>query len=214
MMNVFTTRIPWRNPYVVVVALVLLLGDAVGIVHSFRAHDAMDGAIALLVPPYGVYRAVESVAHPKGIDAGVLSQTDEGRRQLTQGLQIKEKVWVALLELVTAQQNSSISTVMHENNGAAYDITVTAPATGALSLLIQPQNDKNMSITMTDANRDQTPETIKITKQVNGSAEVHETPIDKFPSDDASQFLLAWSLAWGTVAEQQQARVQPLVHGL
>ncbi len=197
-----------RNPYVLIVLFLLLLADIGGIVHAFRAHGTRDGIIALILPPYGLYRGVESISHRTLTETEVaeLSQSDDGRRELVQGLQIKPDVWEALLAFIAEHRTHELKTTMEETGGTVYDITATVPPDGPITLTIQSRSNADLTISMTDADRDQRPEMLRIVKQVNGQPEVHDTPIDKYTSADASQFLFAWSLAWGTIAEEQQAK--------
>ncbi|MSR86972.1 hypothetical protein EXS70_02255 [Candidatus Peribacteria bacterium] len=199
------------NPYALVVLFLLVVADISGIAHGFRVHGSRDGTIAIVLPPYGIYRAVESLAHPGEIDPVVLAESETGRRTLTAGLEIKPEVWTALLNLIAAQPNHSLTARMEEEGGVNYNITVTVPTTGPILLTVKPeQSIDKLVIEMSDSNRDQTPERIKVTKMVNGKEEVHDTPIEKFSTDDSSQFLLAWSLAWGTIAEEQKAKANPV----
>ena len=202
------TLSPFRRPYIIVLMAIFMMADIGGIAHAFRLHGRRDGIIALVLPPYGLYRAVESLRHPRQLDTATMVQTSQGRRELSQGLRIKPDVWTVLLNLITIQSDHSLRTTMDEG-GAIYDITVTVPPAGLMTLTIQPKNDKNLTISMTDENRDQTPEMLKIVKTVNGKPEIHDTPIEKFSAEDSSQFLLAWALAWGTIAEERQAAAHP-----
>lgn len=188
-----------------VLIILLVLADAGGVVHAFRMHSRKDGILALILPPVGLYRSVESLMHRRPVSDAELVKTAEGRMALRRGFQIKADVWTALLNLIAAQKVHQFRTTMEED-GSVFDITVTVPATGPITLTVQPQNDKSLTISMTDDDRNQTPEMLKITKIVNGKTEVHNTAIDKFSSEDSSQFLLAWSLAWGAVAEDQQTK--------
>ncbi len=195
-----------RSPYLLVLLLLLVFADIGGVVHAFRRHGRGDGAIAIVLPPYGLYRAVEALQHPQNLSPEEMAKTDYGRRELAKGLHLKPEVWDGLLRLVNVQKNQTIRSTM-EDSGITFDIAVTVPATGAISLTIQPQTDTKLTIGMTDENRDQTPEMLQITKVVDGKPEVHNTEIAKYASEDASQFLLAWTLAWGTIAEEQKAAV-------
>ncbi len=197
----------WRNKYVLVVLCLLLVADIGGIVHAFESHGTRNGVIAIVFPPYGLYSIVESVSHPKKMDVATLAKTDEGRREISKGFTIKPNVWVALLEQIAAQKTQSVSTTINEQ-GIPYDVTATVQATGPVTLTIQPPDNKNITIAMIDENRDQVPEMLKIVKMVDGKAEVHNTPIDKYSSEDASEFLLAWTLSWATIAQEQQAAAQ------
>ncbi len=191
--------------YAAVLVVLLVLADAGGVVHAFRMHSQKDGILALVLPPVGLYRSVESLMHRRPVSDAELVKTAEGRMELRRELRIKEEVWTALLNLIATKKDHMYATTMEEGGGV-FDVTVTVPPAGPITLTVQPQTDKNLTISMTDENRDQTPEMLKITKTVDGKPEVHDTPIDKFTSEDSSQFLLAWSLAWGTVAEEQQVK--------
>lgn len=200
-----------HHPYVLVVLLVLAVVDIGGIIHASREHGPRATAIAIILPPYGLYRAVESLGHARTLtdeDVAKLMQSDAGRRSLAGEIQLKPEVWEALINLVTVQKNHEIRTTMVEG-GVPYDVTANVPAEQPVTLTIQAQSTPELVITMIDEDRDQTPDTLRIVKQVDGKPEVHVTPLKKYSDDDASQFLLAWSLAWGTIAEEQKARVQP-----
>ena len=123
-------------------------------------------------------------------------------------LKLKSDVWDALLLQVTAQEHNQIRTKMQET-GVPYDIIAIVPPTGPVTLTVQSRNDPNLTISMIDTNRDQALDALRIVKKVNGKSAEHMTPIENFSTDDASQFLLAWSLAWGTIAEEQKAAALP-----
>ncbi len=195
-----------RNPHVLIPLLLLVLADVGGIVHALRAHGRKDGAIAIVLPPYALYRSIESVRHPEVLDPAAMAKTDAGRRKLRKELQIKPDIWDALIRLVNVQKQNTMHSTM-QDSGALFDIAVTVPQTGPISLTIQPRSDPNLTIVMTDADADQTPEILQITKVVNGKPDIYNTEITKYASEDASQFLLAWSLAWGTIAEELKAKV-------
>lgn len=197
----------WRNKYVLVVLCLLLVADIGGILHIFRTLGTRNGIIAIVFPPYGIYNVVGLVTQPRKVDVEALAKTDEGRRELTKEFTIKPNVWVALLEQIAAQDTHSVTTTISEQ-GIPYDVTASVQATGPVTLTIQPPDNKNITITMIDENRDQVPEMLKIVKMVDGKAEVHNTPIDKYSSDDASEFLLAWTLSWATIAQEQKAAAQ------
>ena len=193
-----------RRPYVLVLIILIILADIGGVVHAFRKHGNTDGTIALVLPPYGLYRAVESVMHQDALtdtDLELLSQTPEGRTSLIGRLRLKPEVWEALLGFISNDMNQEFRTSMHET-GVPFDIIATVPAVGPVELTIQGRDTPDLTIIMVDANRDQEPESLRIIKRVDGKDEVHETPLVKFSTDDSSQFLFAWSLAWGTIAEE------------
>ncbi len=197
-----------RRPYVLVLIALIALADVSGIIHSFRMHGTKDGVIALALPPYGLYRAAEGVMHQSPFtDADVekLAQTEEGRDALRQALHLKPEVWGALLGFIGNDKNHEFRTSMEET-GVPFDITAGVPASGPVTLTVQPRQTPDLTIIMTDEDRNQEPETLTITNMVNGTSEVHDTPIAKYNSDDASQFLFAWSLAWGTIAEELKAQ--------
>lgn len=202
-------RIPslLRRPYVVLIALLLLAADVGGIVHAFRRHGTRDGVIALALPPYGLYRAGEALGHPRVIgreEAVELAQSDDGRRTLATHFRLKPKVWGGLLDLVMRQKNHQLQTVLDEG-GMLYDATATVPPEGPVELTITTQGKTDLTITVIDADRDQKPDALRVVKQVNGKPETHEAALDTYTSDEASQFLLAWALTWGTIAEEQKA---------
>lgn len=204
-------RIPslLRRPYVVLIALLLLAADVGGIVHAFRRHGSRDGVIALALPPYGLYRAGEATGHPRIIgreEAVTLAQSDDGRRTLAAHFRLKPKVWEGLLDLVMRQKNHQLQTVLDEG-GMLYDATATVPPEGPVELTITTQGKTNLTITVIDADRDQKPDTLRVVKQVNGKPETREAALDTYTSDESSQFLLAWALTWGTIAEEQKAKV-------
>ncbi|NOS67685.1 MAG: hypothetical protein HOO67_04960 [Candidatus Peribacteraceae bacterium] len=197
-----------RRPYILVL-LVLLLGlDAWGAVHAFRSHGNTDGIIAVAVPPYGLYRGVESAVHKKQLtDADIqrLSQSDEGRLELAQGMHLQPDVWETLLALIAEQKTHAISTVMEEA-GMEYDITAAVEETGPVTLTIRGKEATELSIDMIDEDRDQEPESLRITKQVSGKPDIHLTALSDYDAGDSSQFLLAWALAWGTIADELKGR--------
>jgi hypothetical protein len=145
-------------------------------------------------------------------EIGQLAESDEGRRQLAEGYTLRPEVWDALTALIAEQKTHELKTTMEES-GVTYNVTMHVEKTGPAILNIQSQIDKTLNIAMIDTDRDQKPETLKITKTVNGKPETHETPIAQFASGDASQFLLAWSLAWGSLAEQERSAVVPPSEG-
>ncbi len=201
-----------RRPYVLVLIVLLVAADIGGVVHAFRAHGRNDGIIALVLPPYGLYRAGESLTHHTSLtdaDVEALSKTPEGRGSLTAGLKLKPEVWTALIGMVEAQPSHQIKTTMEET-GVPYDITADVEPNGPVTLTIQSRSNTDLEIGMIDMDRDQNPDTMKIVRQVNKKPEVHVTPLSKFSPDDATEFVLAWSLAWGTIADEQKV-VAPLL---
>ncbi len=199
-----------HRPYVLVVIVLIALADIGGTVHAFRMHGKKDGVIALVLPPYGLYRAVEGILHRAPLtdaDMEQLSQTPEGRSALADQLRLKPAVWEALLGYIANDKKQVFTTSMQET-GVPFDITANVPAIGPVELTIQGQQT-DLTIVMVDANRDQEPESLRIIKLVDGKQEIHETPLAKFSTDDSSQFLFAWSLAWGTIAEELRGASLP-----
>lgn len=193
-----------RRPYILVVIGLIVFADAWGVVHAFRAHGAKDGIIALAVPPYGLYRAVESVVHKNTLtdaDIARMSQTADGRQELAEGMRLRTDVWETLLALIEEQKTHAVSTTLEEG-GRAYDVTATVEETGPVTLTIQGKGSTDLSIDIIDEDRDQEPESLRTTKKVNGKPEVHLSALKSYSSSDSSQFLLAWVLAWGTIAEE------------
>lgn len=193
-----------RRPYVIVAIVLLVLADAAGVVHAFRAHGTRDGVIALVLPPYGLYRAVESVIHRSPLteeDIARMEQTADGRRELFEAFHLRPEIWEVLLDLIGEQKNHAYTTTM-DQMGITYDVTATAPPDGPVSITVTTPGNTDLIITMSDENRDQEPEMLKIIKKVDGKTETHDTPIADYSDDDGSQFLLAWSLAWGTIVEE------------
>ena len=140
-------------------------------------------------------------------DIDVLVQTDAGRRTVAEGFHLIPVVWSTLLDLIMVQKTHSINATVTQQ-GVTYAVMATVPSSdGPVSLSVQSELQKEMTITMIDVDRDQQPDMLHIVKMVKGKPEVHDTPLERFSSDDASQFLLAWSLAWGTIAQEQRARV-------
>jgi hypothetical protein len=188
----------------------LLLADIGGIVHSFRMHGVRDGIVAIVLPPLALYRSVESLGHRSMLteaDVKTMVESDSGRREIAAGLVLKPEVWSGLLALVSVQESHMISSTMQEL-GTVFSVTVSTGKTGPVTLSIRGENEKDLLISMVDDNRDQTPEVLRIVRTVNGKPEEHVTPLEQFSSDESSQFLLAWRLAWGTIAEEQKARAQ------
>lgn len=168
-------------------------------------------AVSVLALAFGIYYYASSTPREWSPDElAEMAQTEDGRREIADSLRIRPEVWSALVELVNAQPTHQLKATMEES-GITYDVTamVAGKDTGPVELLIQSRNDADLKITMIDADRDQSPEMLTITKTANGKVETHETPIEKYSSEDASQFLLAWALAWGTIAEEHRAAVAP-----
>ncbi len=198
-----------RRPYASILLAILLAADAGGVVHAFRRHGWRDGTIALVFPPYGVYRGTEALMHRADLtenEAVALSGSDSGRRGLSADLQLTKTAWTSLLALIESQPQHEMRSSMQESS-TVYDIVATAEPGGPATLTIRNTADKNLTIALLDPKRTQTPETVVITKKVKGADEIHTTPLAKFSSDDASQFLLAWSLAWGTLAQEHQSEL-------
>ncbi|MBI2636297.1 hypothetical protein HYW84_03150 [Candidatus Peregrinibacteria bacterium] len=193
-----------RRPYILALAVLIVLSDAVGVVHSYRMHGKKDMMIAVALPPYGVYRAAEAVTHRKPLtddDIERLSHTRDGRDMLTRQLRLSPAVWNALLGLIGNDLKHEFRTTMKEAD-VPFTITANVPDSGPVGLMVQGGGDPDFKIVMSDADRDQRPEKLTITKMMEGKPEVRETTIEEYNPDDASQFLFAWALAWGTIAEE------------
>lgn len=199
----------FRPSYVIAIVLLMLTADGWGVSHAFRMHGKNDGVVALVLPPYGLYRAAEATTHRKPLtddDMERLSLTENGRDVLTRQLRLEPQVWDALLGLIGNDLKHEFRTTMKET-GAPFEITANVPDAGPVELVIQGGDNPDLKIVMSDADRDQQPETLTITKMTQGKQEVRETPIAKYNSDDSSQFFFAWALAWGTIAEELKGTV-------
>jgi hypothetical protein len=194
-----------RRPYVLAAIALIVLADAAGVFHAYKSHGAKDGSIALIAPPYGLYRSVEWVMHKRQLteeEIVQLSQSPDGRLELAANMMLKQKVWELLTALIAEQKTKSYSTIMEEG-GVSYDITAVSSATGSIQLSIRGRDTTGLSVEMIDEDRDQEPETLLITREEAGKKpEVHTTPLARYGIEESSQFLLAWSLAWGTIAEE------------
>lgn len=198
-----------RRPYFLALTALIVLSDAAGVVHSYRMHGKKDMMIAIAFPPYGVYRAVEAAVHRKPLtddDVERLSHTRDGRDMLTGKLRLSPAVWNALLGLIGNDLKHEFRTTMNEAD-VPFTITANVPDSGPVGLMVQGGGDPNFKIVMSDADRDQRPEKLTITKMMEGKPETRETTIEEYNPDDASQFFFAWALAWGTIAEELKGAV-------
>ncbi len=199
-----------RHPYAIVLLILLLLSDIGGVLHAFRMHGARDGVIALVLPPYGLYRGVEALTHKTMLteaDAVQLTETDDGRRSLSHTLTLTNTAWKALLKFIESQPGHMLKSTMKEG-GTTYNVTLDVqPKNGPVTITIETQTNAALTIAMIDTTRSQQPDIIRTTKHIKNLDDVHTTPLAKFSSEDGSQFLLAWSLALGTIVQEHQAEL-------
>lgn len=177
--------------------------------HAWRAHGKLDAAIALILPPYGVYRGIEGmVGHRQMTDEDIatIAETEDGRRALSAQLLLKPEVWTAVLAGIEREPTHEHRTTMEES-GQQIEVYATVSAQGPATVsIVSPGGQEGLLLTIVDADRDQSPEAVRIRKTVNGVQSEQETALTSFTTADASQFQLAWSLAWGQIAQERNGR--------
>lgn len=190
-----------RAPLIGLLIAVAVVLEIAGLGHAFRVHGKKDGTIALIVPPVAWYRAIESLRHRGALDAATMAESDRGRRSLSAEITLPDAEWRAVLADIESRPDHRLTFTMNEA-GTAYAATaLVVPGSGATLTIRGPQKD-DADMTMTDSDRDQTPEWLTITKTVDGMREPNTFPLTAFQNGEESQFLLAWSIAWAQIARK------------
>ena len=192
-------RLPAPALGLMIAAAVIL--EIAGLSHAFRVHGRKDGTIALVLPPYAFYRAVESLGHTTLQDPSIMAESDDGRRELSAEVTLPEAEWQRIIAELEERKTHSRSFVMREA-GTAYSATAEVVPGGAAVLTSKGPKKDDAEMKMTDEDRDQTPETLTITKTVDGKREPVTFPLAAFQNGEESQFLLAWSIAWAQLARE------------
>jgi hypothetical protein len=189
-----------RSPAAILLIVIIAAADIFGVIHAFRVHGTMDGTIATVLPPYGLYRAGEAFRKHAPRDAAQVAETAAGRNELAETFALRPEVWNQLLVEIGRQRGAKYSTTMNEA-GLTFDIVGAVNTEGAV-LSIRGRSAGDASIDMIDADKDQHPETIRVAQMgANGKATATQSvAIESIGDEDRSQFLLGWTLAWGQIA--------------